>query len=109
MLTVPSFQNSPNYNLLRDAVANRTPVSLFYKGHTREVCVHTIGWKQNKEKVLTYQFGGGSSSGLPQGGEWRCMFVADIDSISTLEADWHTDPRHSRPQTCVDVVDIETS
>ena len=73
----------------------------------RVVCPHTLGTKRGLEKVLTFQFGGGSSSGLPPSGEWRCMFISDVSNIQPISSDWHTGVGHSRPQTCVDEVDIE--
>lgn len=96
------------YDTFRAAVLARSPVRCAYKGHSRDVCPHTLGWKNGREKVLTYQFAGGSSSGLPPGGEWRCMFIEDVESAQMIEGDWHTDGRHSRPQTCVDDVDVES-
>lgn len=100
---------SPVYSALRSAIAERRAVRVQYKGHVRDVCPHTLGWKNGYEKVLTYQYSGGSSSGLPSGGEWRCMFVSDISSIAVIDTNaWHTGTGHSQPQTCVDTVDIET-
>ena len=97
------------YNSLYVAVSNRQAVKVYYKGYYRYVCPHTLGLKNGREKVLTYQFGGGSSSGLPPGGEWRCMFVADMTSVEILDVnEWHSGGRHTQPQTCVDAVDIET-
>ena len=96
------------YQDLRQAIANRQAVRVRYKGYDRDICPHTIGTKNGREKVLTYQFAGGSSSGLPSDGEWRCMFIDQIESVVAIEADWHTDTRHSQPQTCVDVIDLET-
>lgn len=97
------------YNVFRQAILERKQVTCMYHGHERHVCPHTLGTKNGKEKVLTYQFGGGSSSGLPPDGEWRCMFVEEVSNAQVVEGPWHTNPRHSKPQTCVDSVDVETS
>lgn len=103
-------RRSATYLELREAVLSRSPIVVRYKGYDRLVCPHTLGTKNGREKVLTYQYGGGSSSGLPAGGEWRCMFVNELEFLGVQsDDDWHTDPRHSRPQTCVDAVDVETS
>jgi hypothetical protein len=53
-----------------------------------------------------FQFAGGSRSGLPPGGDWRCMRVADITDASWRAGAWHSRP-HSRPQHCVDEIDVE--
>lgn len=95
------------YGEIRDAVAEKNAIRVVFKGHDRDVCPHVIGLKNGREKVLTYQFAGYSSSGLPPGGEWRCMFISDISSVSAVSAEWHTGAGHSRPQTCVDEIDLE--
>lgn len=95
------------YSRLREAMIAGKPVSLTYRGHRREVCAHVIGTKKGLPQVLTFQFGGGSSSGLPPGGEWRCMMVGNIQDVEIINGDWRTDSNHSRAQTCVDQVDLE--
>ncbi len=95
------------YQQLREAIANKQPVRVRFKGADRDVCPHVIGHKNGGQKVLTYQFAGYSSSGLPPGGEWRCMFISDIASVAVIDGAWHTGTGHSRPQTCVDEVDLE--
>ena len=83
--------NTPAYQRLRDAMIAGKPVSLHYKGHTREVCAHVLGTKNGLPQVLTYQYGGGSSSGLPNGGEWRCLMVGNISDVEIIDGPWHTD------------------
>jgi hypothetical protein len=95
------------YQIIRQAMLSGSPVSLFYKGHTRLVCAHVLGTKNGLPQVLTYQYGGGSSSGLPNGGEWRCLMVGNISDVKIVEGPWRTDDNHSRAQTCVDQVDVE--
>lgn len=95
------------YALLRQAIIERKHVVCLYQEHVREVCPHCIGMKGGREKVLSFQFAGGSSSGLPPGGQWRCMFIDEISNASARDGDWHTSTGHSRPQTCVDQVDVE--
>lgn len=100
---------SKTYLQMRQAVLDRHSIKVRYKGHERLLSPHTLGTKKGLEKVLTYQYGGGSSSGLPPGGEWRCMFLSEVTFLGTIEGEWHTNVSHSRPQTCVDAVDVETS
>lgn len=95
------------YQQLRAAIASKKPVRVRFKGTDRDVCPHVIGFKNGSEKLLTYQFAGYSSSGLPPGGEWRCMGIGDISNVTVIEGKWHTGTGHSRPQTCVDEVDLE--
>lgn len=100
---------SAAYALFRQAIVERKQVTLMYQGRPREVCPHCIGHKDGQEKVLTYQFGGASSKGLPPGGEWRCLFIDQAQDVTLKEGAWHTGPGHTRPQTCVDNVDVETA
>ena len=99
---------SRNYLLLRQAVLERKQVLCVFKGLPRELCPHVLGTgKSDEEKVLSFQFGGKSSSGLPPGGQWRCMAVSEISDITVRDGDWHTGSSHLRPQTCVKIVDVE--
>lgn len=98
-----------SYEVFRQAILARKPVTCLYHGRPREVCPHTLGTKNGREKVLSFQYGGESSRGLPPGGEWRCMFVDEVSNAVQIEGPWHTRDDHSRPQTCVDSVDVETS
>lgn len=99
---------SSTYQTLRHAVLNRLQVNFVYQGHRRMCCPHTLGHTDGHEQVLTFQFAGGSSKGLPPGGMWRCMKVYEITDITTTPGPWHTGVRHTRPQTCVKHIDVET-
>jgi hypothetical protein len=100
---------SPIYDLFRRAILERKQVAFDYKGHRRIACPHVIGWKKGLEKVLTFQFAGGSSTGLPPGGEWRCLFLSDAGNVELVDGEWHTGMSHTQPQTCVDDVDVQVS
>lgn len=96
------------YDTIRGAMNNRQQVFCSYQGHRREVCLHALGWgKQGEEKTIGFQFGGGSSQGLPPGGDWKCMDIAQMLDISVQDGSWHTRDQYSRQQTCVKTVDFE--
>ncbi len=97
------------YSVMRAAILSIQQVVCDYHGHRREVCPHVIGTKDRCDKVLTFQFAGGSIRGLPPGGEWRCMFVDDITNAVARKGVWHTGESHTQPQTCVDEVDVEVA
>jgi len=64
--------------------------------------------KNGHEQVLTFQFAGGSKSGLGEGGQWRCIPVGGISNVEVLGGGWKTGPNtHQKTQTCVDQVDVE--
>lgn len=98
---------SATYAIFRQAIAARKQVICTYQGHVREVCPHTLGHKDGQEKALTFQFAGYSSTGLPPSGQWRCLFLAQVDNAQLRDGPWHSGERHSRSQTCVAEVDIE--
>jgi hypothetical protein len=100
------------YQLIRHAILSRQHVLATYNGHQREMCPHVLGTKNGRRQALFYQFGGSSSSGLSPAGSgenWRCVFIDLLRDVSVRDGAWHTAPNHSRPQTCVDAIDVEVS
>jgi hypothetical protein len=98
----------PNtYQVLYAAIADRKTISANYQGYQREMCPHVLGTKNGRQQCLLFQFAGGSSSGLPPGGMWRCIPIDGLSDISTYDGPWHTGDGHSKTQTCVGEVDIE--
>jgi hypothetical protein len=99
---------SPTYDQIRAAMLASRPIAFMYQGYRREVCAHVIGLKNGHEQVLTFQYGGGSSSGLPAGGQWRCMPIGGVGDLEILNGPWRTGLNtHQKTQTCVDQVDVE--
>ena len=74
------------YRLIRNAVMSRLPISALYDKHPRLLCPHRLGRNSaGHARVLCYQFGGMSSSGLEPSGSasnWRCM---DVEKFSRIE------------------------
>jgi hypothetical protein len=95
------------YALIRVATLGKQQVLATYKGHRRELCPHVLGTKDGRRQVLFFQFGGGSSSVLPPGGEWRCIPVDGLEDVAVRDGPWHTGAHHQHPETCVDVIDVE--
>lgn len=101
---------SDTYDQIRQAIINKQQVDAMYNGYYREMCPHVIGTKNGREQALFYQFGGDSSSGLDAPGapgNWRCIPIAGLSSVTVSAGQRHTAPNHSRPQTCVDGIDTE--
>jgi len=99
------------YRLVWAAVARRNPIAASYNGLPRLFCPHRLG--RNKEgelRVLCYQYGGASESGIQLLGSpanWRCIVLEKLRTVELLEDGWHTAPNHSRPATCVITPDID--
>ena len=100
---------TPQYTTIRQAIIYGKQIVCYNHGLLRECCPHSIGWTGNTERVLVYQFSGASSRGLPSGGEWRCMDISEITSLMIRDCYWHSGASHTRPQTCIKVVDIDVT
>ncbi|MDO8324906.1 MAG: hypothetical protein Q7T23_18435 [Phenylobacterium sp.] len=98
---------SPNYELIKRAILEEKQVVFMYQGLRREACPHVLGRKHGLEKVLFFQFGGQSNSGLPVGGMWRCVFLSEVHGIELVDGEWHSRDSHKQPQSCVDDVHVE--
>ena len=59
--------------------------------------------------ALTFQFAGQSSSGLPAGGEWRCLFLKRVSHVLLRDGPWHDGASHSAPQGCVEEVEFDVN
>jgi hypothetical protein len=106
----PAQDAGETYKTVRLAIEKRAPVRAAYKGHVREMCPHVIGTKKGRARALFYQFGGTSSSGIEADGSprnWRCIHLDELSDVTIIDGEWHSAPNHSRPQTCVDEIDLE--
>jgi len=102
---------SSTYTLVREAITTKRIVVATYGGHVRELCPHAIGMKNGKEHALFYQVGGTSSTrpiGPPGSKQnWRCLDLSKLQNVGVKDGEWGTAPNHSRPQSCVDEIDVE--
>jgi len=97
------------YELFAQAIADRKQIFCTYEGLPRELCPHILGHTKGEEVALTYQFGGQSKSGLPPGGEWRCLSLSKVRNVRLRDGRWHAGSRHTRPQPCVEDVDVDVN
>jgi hypothetical protein len=99
------------YGLVWTAVANRRPMEATYQGRLRLFCPHRLGRNRaGRPRVLCYQYGGESQSGLQSVGSpanWRCVELEKLSRVKLLEEAWHTAPNHSRPASCIVEADID--
>ena len=104
-------QQEDVYRIVRAAVEGRRPISAVYHNRHRLFCPHRLG--RNKEgqlRVLCYQYGGESESGLKPAGSaenWRCIALDKLGSVELLEGRWQTAPNHSRPASCIVDADVD--
>lgn len=87
----------------------RKQVLCTYDGYPRELCPVILGHTGDQEMALTFQFGGRSGSGLPPGGQWKCLRLSKIRKARLRDGPWHAGTRHTQPQPCVRVVDLDVN
>jgi hypothetical protein len=87
----------------------RKQIICTYDGYRRELCPVILGHSQQEEKALTYQFGGESRSGLPRGGEWRCLWLSKVTNARLRDGPWLAGSSHTQPQGCVETVDLDVN
>lgn len=99
------------YRLVWTAVVSKQPIGAIYKELPRLFCPHRLGRNRAKQlRVLCYQFGGESESGLAPVGSpenWRCVVLEKLRKVELLNGSWKTAPNHSRPASCVIDADID--
>jgi hypothetical protein len=100
---------SNTYTLFAGAMAGRKQILCTYDGYARELCPIILGHSRGQEKALAFQFGGGSSKGLPPGGEWKCLFLAKISNVRFRDGPWHSGDSHQQRQRCVEIVDLDVN
>jgi hypothetical protein len=104
-------QQEDVYRAVRAAIVTRRPISAVYHNRGRLFCPHRLG--RNKEgqlRVLCYQYGGESESGLKPAGSpdnWRCIALDKLTSVELLYGIWRTAPNHSRPASCIVEADVD--
>jgi hypothetical protein len=101
--------SSPTYALFAQAIIERKQIVCRYGGYRRELCPILLGHSQGEEKTLTFQFGGQSNSGLPRGGEWRCLLLSRVNGVELRDGAWHAGDSHRQPQGCVEIVDLDVN
>jgi hypothetical protein len=86
------------YEIVREAILGKRQVVATYDDHEREMCPHAIGTKNGRAQAIFFQFAGGSSKGLPADGEWRCLAIDGLTSVTMRDGEWHTGSNHSQTQ-----------
>jgi len=100
---------SSTYHLFADAMADRKQIVCVYDGYPRELCAIVLGHTKGQEVALVYQFAGESKSGLPPGGQWKCLHLIKISDVKLRDGPWHAGSSHRRAQACVEIVDLDVN
>ena len=94
------------YQVLAEAITGKQRVVARYHDEERIFSPHALGRKRGVAHVLVFQFAGGSQSGLPPGGEWRCLNLDELSDIRLEPGDWHTAANVFNPQSCLDEIEV---
>lgn len=97
------------YTLFAQAMRERKQIRCIYDGHERSICPIILGHSGDEEMALVYQFAGGSKSGLPREGQWKCFRLAKTSHVRLRDGPWHAGSSHRQAQACVEVVDIDVN
>lgn len=100
---------SAAYKLFEQAMRARKQVACTYGGYRRKLCPIILGHTNGEEKALTFQVGGESSSGLPRGGEWRCLVLSKVSNAVLHDGPWKAGESHAQAQVCVEDVDLDVN
>jgi predicted nucleic acid-binding protein len=101
--------HSPTFAVFHEAILNRQQITCLYQGEYREICPHILGHKDGEETALVYQFGGKSRRGLSLKGDWRCLYLAQVQDSHAREGRWHSGEQHRAAQRCVDTVYVDVN
>ena len=94
------------YTILAEAIVTKQQVAARYDDEERIFSPHALGTKRGVLHVLVYQYAGGSTTGLPPGGDWRCLNVDTLREIRLEPGAWRTATNVFNPQTCLDDVSV---
>jgi hypothetical protein len=94
------------YTVLTEAITTKQQVTARYHDEERLFSPHALGTKRGVAHVLVYQYAGGSRTGLPPGGEWRCLNVEELSEIGLESGAWRTAENVFNPQSCLDEVEV---
>ena len=94
------------YTVLTEAITTKQQVVARYHDEERIFSPHALGTKRGVAHVLVYQYAGGSRTGLPPQGEWRCLNVDELGEIRLEPGAWRTAENVFNPQTCLDEVEV---
>jgi hypothetical protein len=94
------------YSILAEAISTKQQVVARYHDRERIFSPHALGTKGTVAHVLVYQYAGDSESGLPPGGEWRCLDLDELSAIRLEPGAWRTAANVFNPQSCLDEIDV---
>ena len=93
-------------DLLEQAIRGKHCLTALHKGTRRRFAPHAVGFtSRNVPAAFVFQYGGGTTSALPFGGEWRCLHIEDLSHVVRNGDRWRTPPNYSLArQTCLEKV-----
>ena len=90
-------------DLIAQAIREKRCLTGFHKGTRRRFAQHAVGFtRKGIPAAFVFQYGGGTTTGLPRYGQWRCMHFHDLRHVHENGDRWRSQPNYSLSrQTCL--------
>jgi hypothetical protein len=90
-------------DLIAQAIREKRCLTGLHRGTERRFAPHAVGFTaKGTPAAFVFQYGGRTTSTLPQGGEWRCLHLADLRYIHENGDRWQSPSNYSLSrQTCL--------
>jgi hypothetical protein len=96
------------YDTLKEAIERKQCVRVLAGGRARDICPHALGTKDGKMRLLAFQYGGASASGLAAGGQWRAFFLNEISVATPIDGRWQRGPGAlTKTEASLDEVEVQ--
>ena len=90
-------------DLIAQAIRKKRCLTGIHKGTERRFAPHAVGFTgEGVPAAFVFQYGGETTTALPQGGEWRCLHFEDLSHVSENGDRWRSPSNYSvARQTCL--------
>lgn len=109
MTVVPVRPRPPQWEVLRQAIAERKTLKARYHGRDRLLCPHLLGWRNGRAKLLSYQASPATTehqlAANPRH-RWRSMFVDELDELAITDDPWLTATNYTANAAGIDIVEV---
>jgi hypothetical protein len=102
----PPLMGEQVIDLVREAIRDRNPLAGRYHGDDRWLSPSARGRRYGESHLLAFQTAGGSESGLPKEGQWRCLRAEDLESVHPAPGPWRTAENLLAARSGLDGIDL---
>jgi hypothetical protein len=85
-----------NIDILKQAILDKRCLTARYEGSERHFAPHALGLtSKGTPATFVFQYGGGTTTALPRGGEWRCFHLDQLSGVRENRDHWRTPRNYS--------------